>query len=198
MLVVSDLTVTVGQRTLIDQAAFTTPRIGVLSISGPSGSGKSVLLEVLGGIRTAAAGHIQLNNRPVRTRDVSWIPQRPLLIPQLSVLENALIGQPRCSQSAVLDALRAVGLDEPDKPARQLSGGEAQRLCFARSSIASTPIVLADEPTGQLDARISDTVLSSLHQVANSRLVIVVTHDPVVAGSADIQLRIRDGHLVQC
>jgi putative ABC transport system ATP-binding protein len=194
---------------------FEIPAGQFAAIMGSSGSGKSTLLGLLAGLDTPSAGDVSLNGvaisylpedklAQVRGRTIGFVFQSYQLIPTLTALENVLLphelnadakdmaeGLPRARQ-----LLTSVGLgDRMEHYPVQLSGGEQQRVALARAFILRPPIVLADEPTGNLDtvngAHVLELLLN-LNRVEKTTLVLV-THDPVLATYADRRITLRDG-----
>ena len=183
------------------------------AIVGASGSGKTTLLSLLAGLDVPAEGVIAWDGQPTAKLDrddyrflhVSMIYQNYNLFYHLTVLENAaypLLMQklPKAeANERATAALRSVGLDEQydRRLPNMLSGGEQQRVAIARALAAGNELILADEPTGNLDSENSRNIVEILQKLAHdeNRCVIVVTHDPAVAESADICLHMRDGKL---
>ncbi len=179
-----------------------------IALTGPSGSGKSTLLHLLGGLDTPTSGRVSWPGigprealRPCRVIDIF---QGPSLLPPLSVLENAkfplaLRGvQDEEAMQRARDALALFGLDHlADKLPEEISGGQAQRVAIARAVAARPALVLADEPTGQLDSTTGSEVLERLLMVlgAIGAALIVATHDPRVTERLDIVWTMRDGIL---
>ena len=187
-----------------------------VAIMGPSGSGKSTLLNILGCLDRPSEGSYELEGRAVgdlSTRDLTEVRRHRIgfvfqffhLVPRLTAAENVelpmIFGDvPRRERrQRVAKALDAVGVAErathlPD----QLSGGERQRVALARSTVMSPSILLADEPTGNLDSRSGRVVLELLERMNTEGLtLIVVTHDPTVAQRADRIIVLLDGRIVQ-
>lgn len=185
------------------------------AIIGSSGSGKTTLLSLLAGLDVPTGGNIfwdgistaELDCDKYRLEHVSVIYQNFNLFYHLTVLENTaypLYMQkiPRSDADALArEKLLAVGLSEEqfDRMPNMLSGGEQQRVAIARALAAGSEVVLADEPTGNLDSENSRNIVSILWQLAHEekRCVIIVTHDPLAADSADVILRIRDGKIAE-
>lgn len=183
------------------------------AIVGASGSGKSTLLSLLAGLRLPTEGSVyyggestkKLNRSKLRRETVSVIYQDFNLFPLLTVEENVMYPlrirkQPAGEAKATAnEKLLAVGLKEEqfDRLPNMLSGGEQQRVAIARSLAAGSEIILADEPTGNLDSGNSENIISTLCSLAHkeNRCVIVVTHDSAVADAADVVLNMRDGTL---
>jgi putative ABC transport system ATP-binding protein len=193
---------------------FTVPKGAFLAIMGASGSGKSTLLGLLAGLDTPTAGNVHLNGiaisylpedklAKVRGRNVGFVFQSYQLIPTLTALENVLLphelnasgdGLPRARQ-----LLSSVGLgDRMDHYPVQLSGGEQQRVALARAFILRPPIVLADEPTGNLDTTNGAHVLELLLELNRSEAttLVLVTHDPMLAEYANRRIVLRDGLVI--
>ena len=176
------------------------------AIVGPSGSGKTTLLALLGGLVAPQRGHfacVDDDGGEHVPRDVStWVLQTVSLMPERTVLDNVCLGAyldgatRTEAQRSALAALDDVGLgDRAGDPARVLSGGEAQRVANARALASTRPVLFADEPTGQLDAATTSTVLDRMFASAR-RTVVLVTHDESAAARCGVVLRLRDGVLV--
>ena len=187
-----------------------------LAIMGPSGCGKSTLLNLIGGLDRPSRGRVLLDGTDlsqinddrlseVRRRKVGFVFQFYNLIPVLTAVENAALPllldgvAPAKARATAGEWLGRVGLGErlvsrPD----QLSGGQQQRVAIARALVAEPALVLADEPTGNLDTRASDEIVALLRQVADEwgRAVLMVTHDPRLASHADRILQLQDGRVV--
>lgn len=183
------------------------------AIIGSSGSGKTTLLSLLAGLDVPTGGSIswngmstaQLDRDDYRMEHVSVIYQGFNLFYHLTVLENTayplyMRKMPRVQANELAkEKLLSVGLHETqfDRLPNMLSGGEQQRVAIARALAAGSEIILADEPTGNLDTENSRNIVTILWQLAHeeNRCVIVVTHDPLVAESADVMLKIVDGKI---
>ncbi len=179
---------------------------------GPSGSGKTTMLNLIGGIDHSTGGSITVDGVDVggldrdgltafRRERVSFVFQFFNLIPTLTAVENVeLIANLTGADSAASEsALKEVGLEaETDRFPSQLSGGQQQRVAVARALAKSTPVLLADEPTGALDRASGDGVLSLLRRACDEhgRTVIVVTHDATIAEVGDRVLHLVDGRIV--
>jgi putative ABC transport system ATP-binding protein len=188
------------------------PRGQFAAIMGPSGSGKSTLLGLLAGLDNATSGQILLDGvditglgedqmAEVRGRKIGFVFQSFQLIPTLTAEENVLLpaelaGAGREVTDRAKELLTRVGLaDRLDHYPVQLSGGEQQRVALARAFITRPPILLADEPTGNLDARTGEQVLELLLELnrREGATLVLVTHDPGLAGHADRVITLRDG-----
>jgi putative ABC transport system ATP-binding protein len=187
-----------------------------VAIMGPSGSGKSTLMHLLGCLDLPSDGVVQLDGKDITTLDedtlaqirgkkVGFVFQTFNLIPTLTAQENVELplffqGVPREKRRArAAELLRKVGLDGRlhHKPA-QLSGGEHQRVAIARALANDPEIILADEPTGNLDSESGKAILELLAQLhREGKTIILVTHNPEAAAYAQRIVRIRDGRLVE-
>jgi putative ABC transport system ATP-binding protein len=187
-----------------------------VAIMGPSGSGKSTLMHLLGCLDLPSDGVVQLDGKDItkldedtlaqiRGKKVGFVFQTFNLIPTLTAQENVELplffqGVPREKRRArAAELLRKVGLDGRlhHKPA-QLSGGERQRVAIARALANDPEIILADEPTGNLDSESGEAILELLAQLhREGKTIILVTHNPEAAAYAQRIVRIRDGRLVE-
>jgi putative ABC transport system ATP-binding protein len=193
---------------------FSIPRGEFVAIMGASGSGKSTLLGLLAGLDTPSAGNVHLNGTAisylpedklaqVRGKTVGFVFQSYQLIPTLTALENVLLphelnasgdGLPRSRQ-----LLTSVGLgDRMEHYPVQLSGGEQQRVALARAFVLRPPIVLADEPTGNLDTTNGAHILELLLELnrREGTTLVLVTHDPMLATYANRRIVLRDGLII--
>lgn len=188
-----------------------------LALMGPSGSGKSTLMHLLGCLDTPTEGRYLLNGRDVsrlsrreradvRNRHIGFVFQSFNLLPRLSTLENVTLpllyhrgnGAPQNHEQAATEALRQVGLgDRLHHKPTELSGGQRQRVAIARALVGDPSLILADEPTGNLDSRTGADILDLLATLnENGRTVILVTHDAQVATRARQILHMQDGLMV--
>ncbi|HEY0238693.1 MAG TPA: ATP-binding cassette domain-containing protein [Friedmanniella sp.] len=194
-----------GHPTLLD-AVHLDARVGEsVAVVGPSGSGKTTFLAILGGLLRPRSGRVFLerdgNELPV-AEHVSWVLQTVNVLADRSVLDNVAVGAladglDRATAAArARTALAAVGLAGTDeRPVRTLSGGEAQRVVIARAAVSDRPVLLADEPTGQLDQQTSAHVIDVLLTSAVGKITVVVTHDPAVAARCTRTVTLGAGHL---
>jgi len=182
-----------------------------VAIMGPSGSGKSTLVNLIGCLDRPSTGEIWLDNQDVanisaselnrvRAEKIGFVFQQFHLIPYLTAVENVMLAQyfhSMTDEQEALDALERVGLKErAHHLPSQLSGGEQQRVCIARALINDPKIVLADEPTGNLDAQNEEIVLRLLRELhQQGRTIVMVTHDPVVARLADRRIELHHGRI---
>ncbi len=199
----------------LDSVDLDIPRGQFLSLMGPSGSGKSTLLNIIGCIDTPTSGSLQVLGREVsrlperelcrvRLRDVGFIFQQFYLMPTLRAEENVELPMKEAKMARASRHSRAhallemVGLENRLRHfPSQLSGGEQQRVAIARALANEPRILLADEPTGEVDSHTSDTIMDILEGLNRERglTLIVVSHDPGVAGRARRQLRMVDGRI---
>ena len=185
-----------------------------LAIVGPSGSGKSTLMNIVGCLDRPTAGSYRLAGSDVatldddhlarlRSRSIGFVFQNYNLLPRTTALENVATpllyqGVPRKERIArATAALERLGLaDRLDHEPSELSGGQQQRVAVARAIVTDPAIVLADEPTGNLDSHTGEEVLTVLRDLhATGRTVLLITHDAEVAEAADRQVHIRDGSI---
>ena len=182
-----------------------------VAVTGPSGSGKTTLLNILSGLDRPSAGKVEVggvNLSSLTSRELARYRQQTIglvfqqfhLIPYLTALENVMLAQYVHSvtdRGEAEEALRRVGLGERiHHLPSQLSGGEQQRVCIARALINQPPLILADEPTGNLDAvneAVVMSLLSDLHQRGHT--LVLVTHDLSIAARADREIRLEHGRL---
>ncbi len=186
-----------------------------VSIMGPSGSGKTTLLEIMGCLSQPTSGVYSLRGRRtdqidadglagIRGREIGFVFQSFNLLPRLSAAENVELplvyrGVRRGERRGrALAALERVGLSHrSDHLPMELSGGERQRVAIARSLVNGPSLVLADEPTGNLDSQTGNEILGLLHDArAGGNTVVIVTHDPKVAAYAHRKLKMHDGKIV--
>lgn len=190
---------------------FVIPQGQFVAIMGASGSGKSTLLGLLAGLDTPTEGDVLLDGvsianleedqlAEVRGRKIGFVFQSYQLIPMLTALENVLLpyelNATGDGRKKAMELLEMVGLgDRMQHYPVQLSGGEQQRVALARAFVLDPPIVLADEPTGNLDSVNGEHVLNLLtaRQRDSKTTLVMVTHDPQIADHADRQIHLRDG-----
>jgi len=187
-----------------------------VAVMGPSGCGKSTLLHLLGGLDRPTEGNVSIDGQllagmsdtaltQLRRRRIGFVFQFFNLIPIMSSVENASLpllldgGNPATTKEKAIEWLTKVGLghrlaSRPD----QLSAGQQQRVAIARALITEPILVLADEPTGNLDSKSADEIAALLRQVSKEwgRAVLMVTHDPSIAAHADRIVFLKDGRIV--
>ena len=185
-----------------------------VAIMGPSGSGKSTLMNILGALDTPTSGHYFLNGTDVsqmvdndlaviRNKEIGFIFQTFNLLPRYDSLENVILpliygGVPKHERNARgLKVLEKVGLaDRVTHKPNELSGGQRQRVAVARALVNNPSIILADEPTGNLDSKTSVDIMNlirDIHELGNT--IIVVTHEEDIAKRAQRIIRLLDGHI---
>jgi len=186
----------------------------MVAITGPSGSGKSTLMHILGCLDRPDSGSYFIGNEDVatlstdelamiRNRRIGFVFQSFNLLPRLSALENVelplLYAGVSDARDRATEALKTVGLEKRSGHApNQLSGGQRQRVAIARAIVTNPAIILADEPTGNLDSHTGDEILNLFQNLSKSgRTIIVVTHDSYVAEHCQRQIHIRDGKVVE-
>ncbi|HNT73428.1 MAG TPA: ABC transporter ATP-binding protein [Anaerolineae bacterium] len=187
-----------------------------IAVMGPSGCGKSTLLHLLGGLDRMTEGRVVLDGKDIaslddaaltelRRRKIGFIFQFFNLIPVLTALENAALPlildgvKPAAAHAKAAEWLSNLGLgDRVHSRPDQLSGGQQQRVAIARALVADPALILADEPTGNLDSRAGDEIAGLLRQIATTwnRTVLMVTHDPRIAAYADRIVFLKDGRIV--
>ncbi len=196
----------------LDSVSLAVDSGSFVAIMGPSGSGKSTLLNVVGLLDAPDEGRLYVDGEEVtgiavdertrlRKRTIGFVFQDFHLIPTLTALENVAVPtifDPEPKRDRAAELLGRVGLgDRLDHAPDELSGGQKQRVAIARALINSPAIVLADEPTGNLDRDTGERVLSELTAVTDEGVsVVAVTHDPAVAEYADRTIELRDGVVV--
>jgi putative ABC transport system ATP-binding protein len=203
--------------TALDHVSLNIPQGEFVAIMGPSGCGKSTLLHLIGGLDKPTSGEISVAGLKIndlgddaltelRRRKMGFVFQFYNLIPVLTALENAALPvtldgvKPAQAQEKAAEWLSRFGLGDrighrPD----QLSGGQQQRVAIARALVAEPQLILADEPTGNLDTKSSDEIAGLLRQVSKEfgRAVVMVTHDPRIAAYADRIIFLKDGKIVE-
>ena len=204
-----------GRRDVValDGVSLSIARREFVTIMGPSGSGKSTLLHLAGGLDIPSSGEVLIDGQVtgtlddtaltlLRRRTIGFVFQFFNLIPSLNIVQNAslpaLLGGEETEKvrARAEELLRRLGLEQRlDHFPEELSGGEMQRVAIARALITDPPIVLADEPTGNLDSATGGDILKILQDIARERTVVIVTHDDRAAGYGTRLVRLRDGKL---
>lgn len=199
----------------VDNVSFSVEKGEFLAIIGPSGSGKSTLLHILGGVDRPTSGKVYMNGQDVyaqnedqlaifRRRQVGLIYQFYNLIPVLDVVENitlpVLMDGSKVNEERLNELLNTLGLSDRRKNLpNQLSGGQQQRVSIGRALMNAPAVVLADEPTGNLDSKNSQEIVELL-KFSNkkySQTLIIITHDESIALQADRIIAIEDGRIVK-
>jgi len=185
-----------------------------VAIIGASGSGKSTLLNMIGGLDNPTSGEVQIGGKEIgnmnadeltvfRRRNIGFIFQNYNLIPVLNVLENITLpielDGKSPDESFITEIIDILGLKEKIyKMPSQLSGGQQQRVAIARALASKPSIILADEPTGNLDSVTSEEVLGLMKKMSEQfhQTIVMITHDPNIASKADRTIKISDGKVI--
>ena len=196
----------------LDEVSLTVHQGDFVAVVGPSGSGKSTLMNILGCLDVPSSGEYRFGGEDVsrmgavelariRNRRIGFVFQQFQLLPKLSAWQNVelplLYRSARDRRGTATRALEQVGLGHRvDHRPTQLSGGQQQRVAIARALVTDPDLILADEPTGNLDSASSRDILSILRGLNQAgRTVVLITHDPTVAAVAGRVVRTHDGHL---
>ena len=201
--------------TALDNANIIVRQGEFAAIVGTSGSGKSTLLHMLGGLDRPTSGKVFVENKDIfslkdealtifRRRKIGFVFQSFNLVPTLNVYENIVfpiqLDGNDVDEKFVGEVIRSLGLESmQNRLPNQLSGGQQQRVAIARALAAKPAIILADEPTGNLDSRTSQDVLSLLKVTGQkfSQTIVMITHNEAIAQMADRMIRIEDGHIIK-
>ena len=203
-----------SQVTALDRVSLRIMQGDFLSIMGPSGSGKSTLLHMLGGLDRPTSGGVTVDGKEIftlkdeeltifRRRKIGFVFQNYNLVPVLNVYENILLpvqldgGSP--DQNYIKEIIDTLGLSSKlSNLPNNLSGGQQQRVAIARALASKPAIILADEPTGNLDSKTSDDVIGLLKMTSKefNQTIVMITHNPEIAQMADRIVRIEDGRIV--
>jgi len=221
MLEVSNLSKTFGsgdtEVKAIDDLSFVVPDGQFAAVVGRSGSGKSTLLSLVGALDKPTTGGIAVNGEEItkesdrglvkyRRNNIGFVFQSYNLIPNLDAIENVMLpmefagtdkSERRARAVSLLDQVGLTGNKQARRPGK-LSGGEQQRVAIARALANRPGLILADEPTGNLDSKTGKVIVSLLHELSRSEntTVLAVTHDLAIARSTDVQFELEDGRLV--
>ena len=201
--------------TALDGVSLDIDRDEIVGVVGPSGSGKSTLLHLLAGLDVPTDGQIAFDGTDLTTLtaaqrarhrldNVGLVFQRFHLLDTLSARANVAlpliergVGK-RTRRARATELLERVGLgDRIDHTPRELSGGECQRVAIARALITDPAVVIADEPTGELDSKTSETILSLFDELAEGRAIVVASHDQQTIDAMDRIIRLHDGQLME-
>jgi len=200
-----------GEVRALDSVSFTVEAGEWIAIMGPSGSGKTTLINILGGLDTPSSGTALVDGTSIarldeagltrfRAEKVGFVFQQFYMVPYLTALENVMLAQyfhSTTDEAEAREALARVGLaDRMSHLPAQLSGGEQQRVAVARALINHPKLVLADEPTGNLDESNQQVVIRLFHELhAQGHTILMVTHDPSIGRLADRQIQLAHGRL---
>jgi putative ABC transport system ATP-binding protein len=198
-------------------ATLTIEKGEMVAITGPSGSGKSTLMNILGLLDRPSNGQVTINDHLIdlsmsdrklsilRGLTIGFVFQSFNLLPRLSALDNVILPATYQKKKLTLsmkeraiDLLKQVGLGERlhHKP-NELSGGEKQRVAIARALMNDPEVILADEPTGNLDSKSGKEIISLLQELQKKgKTVVIITHDPKIAASCQRTIEVLDGHIV--
>lgn len=204
--------------TILNDISFTIPKYSLFAINGPSGSGKSTILNMLAGIDRPSSGRVLFEGQELRTmnenalarwrgRHVGIVFQFFQLIPTLTALENVLLAlelggggglkRQEWRERAMHCLQQASVQDLAQRLPGELSGGEQQRVAIARALANNPPVIIADEPTGNLDSRTAHYIFDTLASlVENGKTVVYVTHAPELAARASARIELLDGSIV--
>jgi putative ABC transport system ATP-binding protein len=206
-----------GQVAAVAGISFEVPDGKFAAIVGKSGSGKSTLLSLLGALDKPTSGEIKVSGQDItrlsdralnryRRDQIGFVFQSYNLVPNLSALENVMLPmefagiKPAQRHQRAIDLLLQVGLtaDKHDRKPTRLSGGEQQRVAIARALANRPKLILADEPTGNLDTATGKLIVDLLHHLARQEktTIVAVTHDLEIARQTDVTFRLSDGKLV--
>jgi putative ABC transport system ATP-binding protein len=201
-----------GRVAALNDVSFTVDIGSFLAVMGPSGSGKSTLLNIIGGLDQLSSGEVRFNGNRIdnltenelvslRRGKVAYVFQQYHLLSSLTALENVLLPlafNRKADSTRAKEMLRRVGLAKRagHRPA-QLSGGEQQRVAIARALVSDPELILADEPTGNMDQKTGLEILKLFEELnAEGRSIIMVTHSPEIAAHARETLFLKDGQVV--
>lgn len=207
-----------GNVTAVNDISFAVKQGQFASIIGKSGSGKSTLLSLLGALDKPTSGSIEVDDKDVtkmhdhalikyRGEKIGFVFQNYNLVPNLTALENVMLPMEFIGKSSALRKRRAVELlekvgfdtDMQKRKPGKLSGGEQQRVAIARALANKPSVILADEPTGNLDTQTGTMIFEFLHELAKTEntTIIAVTHDLSIAGKTDVTFKLEDGKLTR-
>ncbi|MDO4286355.1 MAG: ABC transporter ATP-binding protein [Eubacteriales bacterium] len=199
----------------LDGVTITVDKGEFVAIIGTSGSGKSTLLHMLGGLDRPTSGNVKVDNFELgklndenltvfRRQRIGFIFQNYNLVPVLSVWENIIfpitLDGKTSDQQFIMEIVKLLGLEKKlDNLPNNLSGGQQQRVAIARALASKPAIILADEPTGNLDSKTSDEVIELLKVTSKKfhQTIVMITHNPEIAEQADRTIRIEDGRIAQ-
>lgn len=193
----------------LNDVNFTLTSPAFVCIVGESGAGKSTILNILGGMDSLSSGDYYLDDICInklsekqmtlfRREDIGFIFQSYNLMSNLTAIENVMLSNKNITFDMAKEALDSVGLNNKyNNFLEELSGGEAQRVAIARAIVKNAKIILADEPTGALDSKTGEQIFSILHKISLNKLVIVVTHNPLLKEISDKVIEVHDGKILK-
>lgn len=199
----------------VDDVSFQVKKGDFVAVVGTSGSGKTTLLNLLGGLDTADSGKVMIKGKSVleldneertifRRKNIGFVFQNYNLLPEATVYQNIVLpvrlDNAKPDEAYISEVIQKLGLEEKIKARpNQLSGGQQQRVAIARALSAKPAIILADEPTGNLDSETSNQVLELLQKTVKElkQTMIMITHNENIAALADHILHIKDGRLAE-
>jgi putative ABC transport system ATP-binding protein len=206
-----------GEVSAVNDVSFKVDDGAFVSIIGRSGSGKSTLLSMIGALDKPTSGHIFVDDRDIttlsgmnltkyRSKSIGFVFQNYNLIPNLSAIENVMLPMVFIHKNkidrkdraiALLNQVGLVGDKQQRRPSR-LSGGEQQRVAIARALANKPSLILADEPTGNLDTETGKIIFELLHKLSKDEktTIVVVTHDQAIAGKTNKKFKLQDGKLI--
>lgn len=214
MIQINDLTKKYGDTSILENSTYTFPQTGIVCLMGPSGSGKTTLLNLLAGFDTDYEGEILVGGTSIsqispselcqyRKDNIGFVFQNYHLLPGYTVLENVLLSseliglEPHAGRQHALSLLTKLGIAEKEnQKCENLSGGQKQRVSLARALINNPQILFADEPTGALDRTTSTQIMHLLREIAQDRLVVIITHDPKICDFANEVIYLKDKKIV--
>lgn len=214
MIKIKNVTKKYGDTIILNQCNYESPTEGIVCLLGASGGGKTTLLNLLAGFDTEYSGEILVGGTPINSLDadalcsyrknnIGFVFQNYHLLQGYTALENVLLAIGLSTKVTGSDMekakemLRKLGLAEKaDQRIETLSGGEKQRVAIARALINDPQIIFADEPTGALDRKSSTEIMELLKEIAKDKLVVIITHDKKICGSADETIHIKDRSIV--
>lgn len=200
-----------GPTVAVEGVSFSVADGELMALLGPSGGGKTTVLRMIAGLELPTGGDIfirgeRVNDVPVQQRNIGFVFQSYALFKNMSVFKNIAFGlkvkgwKRREIKQRVMELLRLFGLEGLERRyPHQLSGGQRQRVAIARALANGPSILLADEPTGSLDAAAAESVMELFNRIRGERnlTILLVTHDPLVAACADRIIHMRDGRLIE-
>lgn len=214
MITLTQITKKYGDTTILENAGYVFPPQGLVCLIGPSGGGKTTLLNLIAGFDTGYEGEISVGGQSItamdaaalceyRCRQVGFVFQNYHLLTGYSVLENILLAAQLSdadhdeSRKKAESLLKALGIaDKKNQQIENLSGGQKQRVAIARALLGNPQVILADEPTGALDRKTSSEIMALLKTISKEKLVVVITHDPKLLEYADEVIHIEEKKIV--